>query len=121
MNNIITIIFDYNHTIDLSTKYIQFSPSDSVNGQYLQYFYNSSVANMQLSAPYNNLQTVYYNQESLHSVQQMKTAFLVLVILYWTFILVALMFKKGAIAMESMIVLQLTYLTLLDEKQVMES
>jgi hypothetical protein len=44
--NIINIIFDYNQTIDLTTKNIQFSPSTSVNGSYLTYFYNSSVATM---------------------------------------------------------------------------
>jgi hypothetical protein len=113
--NILTIVFDYDATIDLSQKYIKFIPSSSTQTQGIKYFYASPTAQITLSQPYNNLSTKYYSEEELSSVQRMKYLFLILIILYWLFFLVAVFRKKGVIGTECMLVLQIVFLTLIDQ------
>lgn len=57
--NILTINFDYNAEIDLTNKYIQFSPSNDVSLKQNSYFYASPVSSVSLEQPYNNLMTKY--------------------------------------------------------------
>ncbi len=57
---VVYITFNYNATIDLASQYIQFTPSDSLSSPGLKYFYLSPTATLTLSAPYNNLPTLYY-------------------------------------------------------------
>lgn len=46
--------------------------------------------------------------------------FLVLVIFYWIFLVLAIVRKRGVVGTECMLVLQITYLTLIDQTKVLE-
>lgn len=51
----------------------------------------------------------------------MKYLFIVLIIFYWLFLILALIRKKGVVGTESMLVLQITYLTLIDQQTLVEA
>ena len=61
-DQVITILFSYDASIDLTKMYLQVSSSAAVGTPYLRYFYGSSNVTIDLSAPYNNLLTTYYSQ-----------------------------------------------------------
>jgi hypothetical protein len=120
MAGLLTIVFDYDSTIDLSQKSIQFIPSSSTSSG-VKYFYASPTAQLSLSQPYNNLPTVYYSSEELNTVKSMRYLFLALIMLYWVFLMVTLMRRKGVMGTECMLVLQITYLSLIDQERLVES
>lgn len=61
-DQVITILFSYDASIDLTKMYLQMSSSAAVGTPYLRYFYGSPNVTIDLSAPYNNLLTTYYSQ-----------------------------------------------------------
>jgi hypothetical protein len=117
---LLRIVFSYDASLDLSRKYFQLDPSSSASSAVVKYFYSSPVARLQLSSPFNNLPTVYYSTEDLSTVRALITMFKVLVLLFWLFLVAAMVLKKGAVAAECMLVLQLSYLLLLSQPELVE-
>ena len=76
---------------------------------------------MQLQQPYNGLSATYYSQSERSQLAFLSYAFYGLVALNWIFFLVAFIFKRGAVATECMLVLQLAYLALVDSGKLAES
>jgi len=90
-------------------------PSSDITSNYVKYFYNSPQASAQLGASYNHLEAIYLSPSDASSIKMLKYAFYVLIAVHWLFYFVALAFGEGAVATESLLVFQISYISFIGQ------
>jgi hypothetical protein len=107
--NILTIDFEYNADIDLSSKMVRFVPSQDATSGNKRYFFDSPPATLSLSPPTNLLLTTYSSPEELSKTKIISSIFAALIGFSWLFWLISLCYNQTAPAVEYLLILQISY------------
>lgn len=107
--NTLTVNFEYNSDIDLTSKMVSFVPSQDTTFGNKRYFFDSPPATLTLSPPTNLLLTTYSSPEDLSKTRAISSIFAALIGFSWLFWLISLCYNQTAPAVEYLLILQIAY------------